>query len=159
MREAIGGTWLLTIVLVFIVLFSSFLALSINYSKAFKVKNGIVNIIEKNEGLSDDSKQEIKDYLSTVGYLVYSSCPKNLTEQGDKTKMAGFERYAANANKYLYCVAKTDDDSGNLKKSYYKVTVFFRVDLPILGEIFTFPITGETKPIYFAKDDVSEWNR
>ena len=42
MREAIGGTWLLTIVLVFIVLFSSFLALSINYSKAFKVKNGIV---------------------------------------------------------------------------------------------------------------------
>ena len=153
MREAIGGTWLLTIVLVFIVLFSSFLALSINYSKAFKVKNGIVNIIEKNEGLSDDSQDEIKDYLTTVGYLIYSSCPKNLTEQGDKTKLAGFEHYAANANKYLYCVAKTDDDSGNIKKSYYKVTVFFRVDLPILGEIFTFPISGETKPIYFAKDE------
>ncbi|MDO4341294.1 MAG: hypothetical protein Q4C44_00940 [bacterium] len=158
MREAIGGTWLLTIVLVFIVLFSSFLALSINYSKAFKVKNGIVNIIEKKEGLSDDSQQEIKDYLSTVGYLVYSKCPKNLTEQGDGTLVSGFDPYAADATKYRYCVAKTVDDSGNIKKSYYKVTVFFRVDLPILGEIFTFPISGETKPIYFAKDEVPGWN-
>lgn len=158
MREAIGGTWLLTIVLVFIVLFSSFLALSINYSKAFKVKNGIVNIIEKKEGLSEASQTEIEKYLSTVGYLVYSKCPKNLTEQGDGTLVSGFIPYTADASQYRYCVAKTEDDSGNIKKSYYKVTVFFRVDLPILGDIFTFPISGETKPIYFAKDDVPGWN-
>ena len=157
MREAIGGTWLFTIVLVFIVLFSSFLALSINYSKAFKVKNGIVNIIEKNEGLSNDSQDEITKYLSNVGYLVYSKCPKNLTEQGDRTLVSGFDPYASDSSKYRYCVAKTEDTSGNIKKSYYKVTVFFRVDLPILGEIFTFPITGETKPIYFAKDEVPGW--
>lgn len=49
---------------------------------------------------------------------------------------------------------KTEDTNGNIKKTYYKVTVFFRVDLPIMGEIFTFPVTGETKPIYFPKNDV-----
>ena len=73
MREAIGGTWIFSIVIVFIVLFTSFLALSVNYSKAFKVKNGIVNIIEKREGISDATVDEISDYLNNVGYLVYSS--------------------------------------------------------------------------------------
>ena len=50
MRESIGGTWLVGIVIVFIVIFTSYLALSVNYSKAFKVKNGIIEIIEENEG-------------------------------------------------------------------------------------------------------------
>ena len=36
--------------------------------------------------------------------------------------------------------------------SYYKVKVFFRLDLPVLGDIFTFPVTGQTKAIYYAKD-------
>ena len=45
MREAIGGTWLFGLVITFIVFFASFLAVSINYSKAFNVKNNIVDII------------------------------------------------------------------------------------------------------------------
>ncbi|MDO4375550.1 MAG: hypothetical protein Q4C33_00020 [bacterium] len=157
MREAIGGTWLFSIVIVFIVLFTSFLAISVNYSKAFKVKNGIINIIEKREGMSQDTADEISEYLGTVGYLIYSSCP-DYTSQSDngstQGKAQGFERSNTNANKYKYCVARTEDSNGNIKKTYYKVTVFFRVDLPIMGELFTFPVTGETKPIYFPKNDV-----
>ena len=37
MKEAIGATWLLGIVLTFIALFSGYLAFSINYSKAFRI--------------------------------------------------------------------------------------------------------------------------
>lgn len=152
MREAIGGTWLFTIVIVFIVLFTSFLALSINYSKAFKVKNGIVNIIEKNEGVSREARDEISEYLSSVGYVVYSSCPKT-TSVSNSERAKGFDASISNSNKYRYCVARVIDNNGNIQKNYYKVTVFFRVDLPILGELFTFPVTGETKPIYFANDN------
>ena len=50
MRESIGGTWLLGFVVLFIVLFSAYLAYSINYTKAFKTKNYIINTIEENEG-------------------------------------------------------------------------------------------------------------
>lgn len=32
--------------------FSAYLAVSINYTKAFKAKNKIINIIEQNEGMS-----------------------------------------------------------------------------------------------------------
>ncbi len=152
MRESIGGTWLFTIVIVFIVLFTSFLALSINYSKAFKVKNGIVNIVEKNEGVSVTTKDEIKDYLSSVGYVVYSTCP-TYADVSNLDSARGFERSSVNLNRYKYCIARIIDNNGNIQKNYYKVTVFFRVDLPIFGEIFTFPITGETKPIYFANDN------
>lgn len=153
MREAIGGTWIFSIVIVFIVLFTSFLAISVNYSKAFKVKNGIVNIIEKREGISDATVDEISDYLNNVGYLVYSSCPDYVASQSNESAH-GFEASNTNSRKFKYCIARTEDTSGNIKKTYYKVTVFFRVDLPIMGEIFTFPVTGETKPIYFPKNDV-----
>ena len=54
MRESIGATWLMGIVMVFIALFASFLAFSINYSKAFRVKDGIVDRIERYNGLSAD---------------------------------------------------------------------------------------------------------
>ena len=153
MREAIGGTWIFSIVIVFIVLFTSFLAISVNYSKAFKVKNGIVNIIEKREGISDATVDEISDYLNSVGYLVYSSCPDYVASQSNESAH-GFEASNTNSRKFKYCIAKTEDTNGNIKKTYYNVTVFFRVDLPIMGEIFTFPVTGETKPIYFPKNDV-----
>ena len=89
MREAIGGTWLFTIVIVFIVLFSSYLAISVNYSKAFKVKNGIVDLIEQNEGLSSETQTQISNYLDKTGYFVYGECNSTAGEKGYESKGAG----------------------------------------------------------------------
>ena len=50
MKESIGGTWLIGIVALFIVLFSAFMAYSINYTKAFRAKNSIIDLIEQSEG-------------------------------------------------------------------------------------------------------------
>jgi len=145
MREAIGGTWIFTIVIVFIVLFSGYLAISVNYSKAFNVKDKIVTIIEQNEGLNNNAQTEIDNYLSGVGYHVYGTCNSEEKGIGKST----------NGNRYKYCVSKrTSGDSSTLKKTYYKVKVFFRLDLPILGNIFTFPVSGETKAVYFATDTI-----
>ena len=47
MKEAMGGTWLTGLVIVFIFLFAGFLAYSISYTKAFRVKNEILNLIER----------------------------------------------------------------------------------------------------------------
>lgn len=150
MREAIGGTWLFTIVIVFIVLFSSYLAISVNYSKAFKVKNGIVDLIEQNEGLSSETQTLISNYLDKTGYFVYGECNSKAGEKGYESNSAG--------NNYKYCIVKTNAANEELvagstvEKAYYKVKVFFRLDLPVLGDIFTFPVTGQTKAIYYAKD-------
>lgn len=140
MREAIGGTWIFGIVITFIVLFSSYLAISVNYSKAFHVKNEMVSIIEKYEGFNRTSEDEITRYISNYGYGVSGTC------KSDSTGVDGRN------GKYKYCVSCTSTND-SLKKSYYTVTVFFKLDLPVIGNIFTFPVTGSTKSIHFPTNE------
>ena len=45
MRESIGGAWLYSLIVIFVLLFTGFLALAINYTKVFRVKNEVISII------------------------------------------------------------------------------------------------------------------
>lgn len=152
MREAIGGTWLFGLVITFIVFFASFLAISVNYSKAFNVKNNVVDLISKYEGNNCNARKNIGKYLNDVGYLVTGEC----------TNVDGVDYipYDLNGNKVAgstrgyYCVAKDNTGSStDIDKSYYRVMVFFKIDLPVIGNITTFKIKGETESIYYAKDE------
>ena len=49
MRDAFGGTFMIQIFIVFILIYISFTALALNYAKAFKAKNFIVDYLEENE--------------------------------------------------------------------------------------------------------------
>jgi len=146
MREAIGGTWIMGIVIFFIILFSSYLAISVNYSRAFKVKNEIINVIEKYQGHSLDAQGDILDRLNTIGYFVFSTCTF-----GDNP-WEGFSESSNGSGRYRYCVAAFCEQGANvtMPRAYYSVGVFFRLDLPIFRDIFTFPVTGETKTISSA---------
>ena len=144
MREAIGGTWLFGLVITFIVFFASFLAVSINYSKAFNVKNNIVDLIGKYEGNNCKSRKKIGEYLSDVGYLVIGTCPDDYYAydlQGN---------YLSGTKRGYYCV-KSEDTSDNtvVDKKYYRVVTFFKLDLPMVGDLTTFRIKGETESVYF----------
>jgi len=142
MRESIGGAWIFTLVIAFILIFAGYLAVSVNYSKAFKVKDKIVLVIEQNEGLSSNAQSEIESYLTGIGYTVYGKCSSD---------EKGFVSENLN-NKYKYCVKKTSTLSDGT--AYYRVKVFFRLDLPVFGNIFTFPITGETYEVHYATDSL-----
>jgi len=149
MREAIGGTWIMGIVIFFIILFSSYLAISVNYSKAFKVKNGIINILEKHHGHTCCAQKEIVEYLDFVGYHIYSTCTDPYKGSLPSTKVG--------TNEYRYCLVSNVDGRQNaqLPRIYYSVGVFFRLDLPLLREVFTFSITGDSKTITSAKDETN----
>lgn len=49
MRDAFGGAFMLKVFLVFILIYICFTALALNYAKAFKVKNQIIEYIENSE--------------------------------------------------------------------------------------------------------------
>ena len=68
MRESIGGTWLTGIVITFLALFAGFLAYSISYTKAFRVKDNIIQIIEQNEGFTTaaNTKQNMLDSVTNA---------------------------------------------------------------------------------------------
>ena len=82
MRESVGSTWTFGLVITFIFLFSSFLVLTINYTKAYKVKNEVISIIEKYEGYTNENSVEIiNNYLNASGYKEMGKCPISESEE------------------------------------------------------------------------------
>lgn len=49
MRDAFGGVFMMRLMLVFIVIYVAFTAVSLNYAKAFKIKNKIIDVVEQKE--------------------------------------------------------------------------------------------------------------
>jgi len=147
MREAIGGSWLFGLVITFIVFFASFLAISINYSKAFNVKNNMVDLISKYEGNNCQARKKITEYLYTEGYIVPGTCPEDYTGYNQNGEES--------SGKSLYCIKseKISSEKTTLNKKYYRVVVFFKIDLPMFGNLTTFQVKGETESIYFATDN------
>ena len=150
MRESIGGAWLFGIVIVFIFFFSAFLAYSISYTRAFNVKNEIINLIEHNEGYTaydgeingvKSVQERAKDIMTDMGYDISTAsnieCDIGQNEDG-------------------FCLVKycSDPDPSDPSKflgesgTYYKVTTFIPLTLPIINIVIKIPISGETRSIY-----------
>ncbi len=155
MRESIGGSWLFSLIIIFILLFTSFLAVTINYARAFKVKNDVIDIVEREEGLTtkgvsatDPGAVELIDnYLTQMGYKNSGKCPAGSLGEG-KTLVSKKDK-----ENYKYCVTKYNSYDNNEKnRSYYSIILFFKMDLPIFGEFITFRATGETTEIYYPAD-------
>ena len=49
MRDAFGGIFMIRLLLVFIVIYVAFAAISLNYAKAFRIKNKVISYIEEND--------------------------------------------------------------------------------------------------------------
>lgn len=164
MRESIGAGWLMTIVISFIVLFSGFLALSINYAKAYRIKDGIVERIQKYNGLNCDSLKDIDDYMLKIGYASRGKCPEeyiNATKAFGVNKKNNMVRLdPTNNNLYNYCVIKTQstntlEGASHMKGAYYKVAVFFSISLPIFQSSNLFMVSGETNYIAYPTAEES----
>ena len=130
MRDAFGGAFSIKLMLIFLMLYISFMCVAINYARAFRVKNEIINIVEQNQGYDPTNKievdKQINNYLEEVGYHVNqkdvnrSSCSE-LTGRG-------------------YCIVLMPSDP-----EYYKVEAYMVFRLPIINVDFTIPIQGETR--------------
>ncbi len=119
MREAVGGTLLLKIVLVFLVVYIGFMAIILNYGKTFRIKNRLINYIEQNEGIL--KKEELDDYAKQLNY--------NLSTVG--------------SSKWLDACYYSVPGKGY----YYKVKVYITFNLPLVNNKLYIPITGETRII------------
>ena len=152
MRETVGTTWIFQLVIIFILIFSSYLAIMTNYSKAFKSKNEVVSIIEKYEGLTSGNLKGIgiiNNYLSASGYHNKGACEPGYygAVSLSNSSASAFEYVGNGSNKkYYYCVQKVTF-TGVTVKSYYNVVLFFNLDLPVLGNLFTFRANGSTSAL------------
>lgn len=164
MREAIGGTWLMQLVIIFMLIFVAFLALSLNYTKAFKMKNEVLTIIEKYEGLTNGDEGSvaiINNYLKSNGYHTTKACPVGSYGVRSLDNSVATLVGKNDKNKYYYCVTKfkkNEISDKDKKKAYYKVNLFLKFNLPVLGDIFTFEVNGTTGDVAFPADDLRTKN-
>ena len=147
MREAIGGTWIFQIVIFF---------MSINHSKAFNVKDAIINTIEREEGVDlnnpeDPAIKKIVEYLKNTSYRTTGTCPK----VGNGDNYQGFDREGKINNRNPAFCLKAVEVGGNSElpsMMYYQVVVFYQLDLPIFNNVFNFRVSGDTKIISHSNE-------
>lgn len=133
-----GGAILIKIVMIFIVLYVSILAIAINYSITFRVKNQIINIIEQYNGYSNSSEAQkaVSDYINSVSF--YRDNVKSMAICQNES-----DAYTCTGNNG-YTITKIDSEKGY----YYRVTTYVSFDFPILGNFTNFPVSGETRVMY-----------
>ncbi len=157
MRDSMGAAWILSLSLTFTILFVGFLAISINYSRAFKVKSGIVSRIEENEGYNGSMDERLENYLLDEGYTAYGTCEPEYDVPGQNAnwQLVGGIRTAsvpAGVDKYSACIYRTTSDAGDegvgAPRAQYRVVVFFKFDLPIIRYYMQFQVSGESRYLY-----------
>lgn len=128
MKAALGGGYLLNIVVaivsVVMLLFVGVLA----YSKAYRIKNRIVEVIENNNGYNNDAIAVLNEDLKNSGYT--------------QTRDTNYCKGNANKTSYKYCVTGPfPADNGE----YYKVITYTHFEFPFIGSVLNIPVKGETK--------------
>ena len=137
MKDAVGGSLLLNIVVFFLSVVILFFVGIVAYSKAYKIKNRIIEVIEKYDGYNDFVKKEINSDLIRSGYIIS-------TQNEVSDKCGKFGNGNLNDTEYLYCVYEKESLSGSRT---YKVVTFTRFEFPVIGDLVMIPVKGETKDV------------
>lgn len=168
MKQTISGTWVFMLVIFFTLIFAAYIALTINYSKSFKVKNEVLSLIEKNEGFTDNGVKLINNYLTQTGYKTMGAChlQPDTVVYGAKTidpsvpAASAIEKVNSSKNQYYYCFTKYTNYHSYFKtRAYYKINLFFHFDLPVLGDLYSFDVEGQTSEIdaTYDSNNLTDW--
>lgn len=152
MRDAIGGLFSLQIILAFILLVNGYLAYSVNYTRAFRVKNGIVNILEQYEGHTEEAKERIAEYVDNMRYQIPAGmlnyCQLNGAEDNSSCQCFASQGYCIK----MTAVSGTDPESDEYRGVYYTVVTYVNIDIPVLNRFINLgnflQVRGETRAIY-----------
>ncbi len=131
MRDSIGGIFSLMFIGVFMLIISGYLAFSVSYNKAFRVKNKIIKILEQHEAFDSETKADITAAMEEVGYNTndkISNVPCNF-----------------DCSQPGYCVAWIEN--GRKNSGYFKVITSSVMNIPILNKIAGvnfLVVTGDT---------------
>lgn len=142
MRDAIGSTFMLRIFIIFLVLYIVFMCFTVSYAKTFRLKNGVIDMLEHSQYQGTDSdfeniaKGSIDTYLSNSAY----NFPKDYHPQ--------IESHCGNVGGELTsngaCIISKDDGDERYYQVYLYIVYYFsffrwEVVMPIGGETDIIP--------------------
>ncbi|MBR2828123.1 MAG: hypothetical protein IKE70_02710 [Bacilli bacterium] len=145
MRDSIGSSIVIVIIVVFIVFAMGYLAFNVNYTKAFRMKNKILSVYKEYNGIcTDNCEEDIKDYANRIGYKPSGSIKCPSCEGGTP----------GNSNYYCWCRYSIAIESDDTKindlgdRFYYHVVTKINMDIPVLSNMIdlqVFNISGDTE--------------
>ncbi len=152
MRDAFGGIINISMIVVFLVIVSGYLAFNVSYTKAFRVKNKIITTIEQYEGKCDTNQEcydKIHAYIQQIGYS-----PAQFDGDADGCTPINKDKFKKDGYFVARCTGtpgSTVGTSSDYRKVYYKVETAIDISIPIVNNIITnmkvFRLTGNTKLI------------
>lgn len=153
MKESIAQAFILNLILFFFGILVLLFFGSINYSKAYKVKNRIITIIEKYGGYDTTNtalKTEIDENLKKAGYSTSANgldCKNRVLdrESGSQGTLVYPTDDIINTRQYHYCIIEHSGRSGG---KYYQVVTYMEFNIPILRGFLEFPVRGETRVLF-----------
>lgn len=127
MRDSLGGLVNITIIVVFIVLILGYLAFNVNYMKAFRMRDKIIDTYNRYDGDCDNyCSIELREYAKKIGYSSYNGLEcdsKNYFKPHDSKLFC----YKTNV------VQKKSDYQNEMV--YYTIYTNVVIDVPILRNI------------------------
>lgn len=137
MRDAFGGVFMTSLFLVFIFIYVAFTAVSLNYAKAFRVKNKVIDFIEQAEitdlddyfgrNIARQDLSKLNNILEDSNY--YKECTTN-----DQISVNGSKGYCYNG--IIILKDREEKVEGtNSKTVYYKVLTYADWNLGALNKI------------------------
>ena len=154
MRDAIGGSVSITIVVLFIVVALGYMAFNVNYTKAFRMKNKIVSTYEEFNGdcSSSTCQRVITNYALDIGYDPDTlKCPDGNSSPQPKyycliAHDVYNESYESNSNN-----CRDGRVCDKKKGQYYTVITKVNIEIPIIKNLMNiraFQVSGDTKALY-----------
>lgn len=135
MKETFGTAFMLRMFLVIFILFFTFVCISAVYARAFRTKNGVINIIEKYEGINENSRPLIEEYIKKMGYSCY-----------DKDNYSDVTHYVLKDNRPTI---KGDIEYTDATRvdGRYNIQVCIDWDIPVVKNVGRWVINAKTEII------------
>lgn len=147
MKESVGYTVSLNIMIIFITIIVAFLSAALIYFKSNKVSNIITDSIEKYEGYNSLSQNEITMKLSSLGYNVNQiNCQTTVASSTECKKVASVDGSKG------YCIYYCDEGD----YYYYKIRTNMMFNIPIVNDILNIPIFSNTNRLYDFQNNLGD---
>ena len=125
MRDSLGGLVSIFIIIVFVVLIMGYLAFNVNYTKAFRMRDKVIDTLNRYDGdCNKDCRDEIDKYAVSIGYPRVTKCANGTKDQ------TGY---------YCYVRLSKDNDVGMKtfgdKTFYYEIYTKTSIDIPVVNNL------------------------
>ena len=122
------------------------MTVAISYARVFRIKNNVINILERNDSVNDINAK-IEKYLKDIHYIyaahdgVNNDCSNKLLASNLK------DSSIVNGNINGVCVVALGQKTNDRSYYYYhyRVSAYIVIDFPLFKLGWVIPITGESK--------------